>query len=544
MSDALLLPSAILVPDELRLDLGEIPTGMIPLHGKPVLRHIIAQYDDVDPYVACGERADLISAYLDREGLDWSLIDVGSPDSLGATIQHSIDQITNEHTFDDNGLYINFADTIVSPHRSGASDLVSYALKRNQIRWTSFEGDDRITSVTRKQNPKVNGDSRVFTGVFRLSQPAAYQDALTEALTHDTNEPDPFYQGLLRYLSDRQYELVEADRWIDVGHIDTYYEAKKEFLNVRDFNRLDTDSQTNVITKSSTDSEKIRSEYEWYTTLPANLEPFSPRVYEYDDDDARLQLEYVGYPSLRDLFLHSSHGLHVWNHIFESLFRMLETFSDHRTSNSTQTALRSMYIDKTRRRLAQVDTEGPLEPLFRNEVTINGTTYPGVPHIVDGLESDLEAAGLFSVDEFTVMHGDLCFSNILFDLRNGIIKLIDPRGEFGPHIIYGDPRYDLAKLRHSVAGNYDFIINDMFDIDVDQSDGRINFEVYRTAKQNDCQKLFESLLGQQYPEWKNDVRLIESLLFLSMVPLHDDKPQRQQYMLARGIKQFNQTISG
>ena len=30
-----------------------------------------------------------------------------------------------------------------------------------------------------------------------------------------------------------------------------------------------------------------------------------------------------------------------------------------------------------------------------------------------------------------IIHGDLCFSNILFDLPNQIVRLIDPRGRFG-----------------------------------------------------------------------------------------------------------------
>ena len=54
----------------------------------------------------------------------------------------------------------------------------------------------------------------------------------------------------------------------------------------------------------------------------------------------------------------------------------------------------------------------------------------------------------------SIMHGDFCLSNILYDLRSRICKLLDPRGSFGASGIYGDPRYDVAKLYHSVYGLY------------------------------------------------------------------------------------------
>lgn len=123
------------------------------------------------------------------------------------------------------------------------------------------------------------------------------------------------------------------------------------------------------------------------------------------------------------------------------------------------------------------------------------------------------------------------------------MKLIDPRGEFGSHVIYGDQRYDLAKLRHSVAGKYDFIINDMFDINVDAQASTIDYEVYRNNVHEEREQLFDSLLQQKYRGWFKHIRLIESLLFLSMVPLHSDNKRRQGYMLARGLELFNEVAN-
>lgn len=74
---------------------------------------------------------------------------------------------------------------------------------------------------------------------------------------------------------------------------------------------------------------------------------------------------------------------------------------------------------------------------------------------------------LFDITQFNIIHGDLCFANIMVDNTFSFIKVIDPRGKFGDFDIYGDYRYELAKLFHSVDGKYDFIIKDLFTIKYD-----------------------------------------------------------------------------
>ena len=87
-----------------------------------------------------------------------------------------------------------------------------------------------------------------------------------------------------------------------------------------------------------------------------------------------------------------------------------------------------------------------------------------------GLQVDVER--LAENVQGCVVHGDLCLSNILYDLRSRVCKLIDPRGSFGAAGIYGDPRYDVAKLYHSIYGLYDFITNDLFHVEIERQPRR------------------------------------------------------------------------
>ena len=545
--DILLIPSAILIPDELRLDLGPIPTGMIPLHGKPIIHHIIDQYDAVDPHIVCHARSEKIESYIQREELDWESIRIPETQSLGETILKSLEHLESAGKLIDKQVYIHFADTLVEPLAPDQKfNFVSYSVEHNPIRWTSFSTEDgRIESITRKGSPNVQGDQPVFTGVFGFTDPRAYRNSLSESVIHaDEHSPDPFYSGLHTYLRDRSHHLLEVDQWIDVGHLDTYHKAKKQFLNVREFNELSVNGDRNRIQKTSERGETLRSEYDWYQRLPEVAKPFAPKIYDYDQDKPMLELEYVGYPSLRDLYLHGSHGLHLWNSIYDSLFSMLETFASETTDSELDASLRDMYVEKTRRRLSNVDESGPLWPFFEETVSINGIERPGVDQILTDLEPTLRRYGLLDVEEFTVIHGDLCFSNVLYDIRSGVIKLIDPRGSFGPHVVYGDQRYDLAKLRHSVVGKYDFVINDLFDASIDERSGAVEYTVHTDDSHREREVLFDNLLRQNYPDWYDQVLLIESLLYLSMVPLHADDTRRQQYMLAYGIERFDECTNG
>ena len=53
-----------------------------------------------------------------------------------------------------------------------------------------------------------------------------------------------------------------------------------------------------------------------------------------------------------------------------------------------------------------------------------------------------------NIDKFNIIHGDNTFSNTIAD-ENSKIWFIDPRGVFGSTPIYGDRRYDYAKLYYS-----------------------------------------------------------------------------------------------
>jgi hypothetical protein len=305
-------------------------------------------------------------------------------------------------------------------------------------------------------------------------------------------------------------------------------------LQKRAFNDLSIDSVMGTVTKRSRYVEKFLDEINYLRLLPPELAVLFPRVISYSTDwqDPWLTLEYYGYPTLAEVFVFENVDPGIWEQVFVHLREiLLQGFMRHRRP-LTAGVLREMYLGKTRQRLENLDGPPELLALVRHSgaVTVNGREVPNVPALWDWLEREVER--LAENVEGSVVHGDLCLSNILYDLRSRVCKLVDPRGSFGTAGIYGDPRYDVAKLYHSIYGLYDFITNDLFHVAIDGA--RVNLEIRSRPQHEQIRQRFEKVFFGQFD--RREILLITGLLFASMPALHYDAPRRQIAMYARALE--------
>ena len=176
-----------------------------------------------------------------------------------------------------------------------------------------------------------------------------------------------------------------------------------------------------------------------------------------------------------------------------------------------------------------------LRKLFQNLIIIQDKEYLGVLSCLEKLKSSIEKICDNSKDFISVIHGDPAFSNILFSPRTQIFRFIDPRGNFDIDTIYGDTRYDIAKLRHCYHGRYDEVINDMFV--VEEKNHSISYSFFKNIDYS----IYDEVVSKDYDI--NDIELIEGLLFISMLPLHSDYPDRQKVFFAKGLECLNNQIN-
>jgi hypothetical protein len=543
------MPTAKLVSPELRSEFGAIPSAMIPLDSRPAMQYV------AEPYLIRGyqlvlgvdERADLVREYTDRHPqLAARLVQVEHSSTLGATVLSVLDALES----DPDSLVINFADTFVGDELDG-DDVICYREADEVYRWTTFHIDfgNKIARLSDKDVDNPYGQSQpVFVGVFAISDVQVFRRKLRDAVefTPDT-QTDPFYIALVDYfnaLPPDARKLQHVSDWRDFGHLDTYYQTKRAFcINQRFFNCVQIDDCRGIVRKSSTNAEKLLNEMKWYLELPKALRYMAPRVFDYSfaRDEPFMEMEYYSYPALNDIYLYGNLDLSVWRRVFEAIGNVVHQMHSHRFqpthSGQLEKAMRVMYENKTRSRLKPILEDRRFARFCDEYVYINGQRCMGVVQCLELLPRLAEAVDMYSLDYFTVIHGDLCLSNILYDRRNSFIRVIDPRGEFGDVGIFGDMRYDLAKLSHSLEGDYDFMLNGMLE------SGWYGREFRYAAQLDDRHRgvkhLFHKWFLSDFGEYYTQVKFIESLLFLSMVPLHADRFASQEAFLARGLETFN-----
>ena len=102
------------------------------------------------------------------------------------------------------------------------------------------------------------------------------------------------------------------------------------------------------------------------------------------------------------------------------------------------------------------------------------------------------------------------------------LKFIDPKGAISEEDLWTNPYYDVAKLSHSICGNYDFFNNALFDIKLCDD---FNYKLEIPFDNSKYVQIFKRKIEENGFSYLA-VRLYEASLFISMLPLHIDNPYK------------------
>ena len=546
--NVLLIPSAVLMPQEMRKSFGDLPTCLFPLGGEDMLTMLCRKYEKaVDRiYVVTYERHEWVERYIKMKKLPVQTICLDHLDNLGYTIEYGLDAVLREVP-EAEYVYINFADSFLEDELPSASqDFVYYAEQDMDESWTWFkEAQGRITEIFDKgdfQAGKVPDKDfqKLFVGVFGISDAKAFAAQLHQAVKDTTI--DSFYSALWAYSQAHRFDFLESLSWFDVGHNENYIKAKTK-VAARAFNSIKIDEERGILTKTSENKEKLIQEIRWYLRMPAPLQYLVPRIYDYslDFSSPYVSMEYYGYHTLHESLIYGDLCLGDWKNIFKKLLFILKDMQTFRVAGRHQeikAAVWDMYWEKTKQRLAKLQQQKEFADFFTQPILVNGETYPSINEILAVLPQYIRSLLVKdAADYFTIIHGDLCFTNILVEDSYNFMRIIDPRGKFGSFDIYGDSRYELAKIMHSLEGHYDYIIEDRFEVKAEGSS--IAYQLH--LGNSTALEAFQEVFADQMKDIRA-IRLIEATLFLSMIPLHNDYINRQYMMLATGVQLFQQVV--
>lgn len=307
----------------------------------------------------------------------------------------------------------------------------------------------------------------------------------------------------------------------------------------RAFNTLTIDATAGTITKRSKNIDKFVDEIRYISLIPQDISLFFPRVIESSTDasDPFITMEYYGYPTLAELYVRENLDVAAWYSIFSHLDSVLvNSFGSYRAEVSGED-VKEMYVGKLHKRLQSMRSMEYLRKIVDvDTVTLNGRRLDNLPVLWDSIESEVVKMSNNVVG--SLIHGDFCFSNILYDVDSHICRFIDPRGSFGSlsPSAAGDLRYDIAKLWHSVDGMYDFITADKFTLSVD-SDASVEMTIASGAKSLAISDVFSDVF---FSTWnRREIEIICGLMLCSIPALHYDHPKRQVAIYVRGLQLLN-----
>ncbi|WP_372880906.1 capsular biosynthesis protein [Psychromonas sp.] len=516
-----LIMSAAYVGKELESEFGKIPPSFLPLGNRRLFQHQVELAPEgVSVYLSIPESYEI--SLIDKRWLEnKSVTIIQSPDklSLGASLVASLNLA--DHCLD-LPMHILFGDTLFTELPSG-DDIIGISEVQDSYNWAVVTNDDArwLENSDNHLNPETNS---VVNGYFKFSQPR-------QLIRYITQTHWQFLDGLNRYHLGIGLAAIKTSSWLDFGHVNTYYRSKACFTTQRAFNELVITDKW--IEKSSCKDQKIRAEANWFEHLPARLRGYTPQFLggsEHKNSFA-YRLEYLHHTALNELFVFADLPTIIWKKILSHCLEFIkDCMKFSAPSNQPVNELNTLFGDKTKQRLE--------EYCLQNKLTLDKKWIfnDASPASLNDL---LTSSALHLPKErqnASVLHGDFCFSNILYDFRAGRIKSIDPRGITinNELTIYGDTRYDLAKLSHSVLGLYDWIIAGYFDVEIKNE--KITFELSGVRQHKATQQFFIELLESQFSLTALNVYAMQIQLFLSMLPLHSDDLKRQQALFANAFR--------
>ncbi len=522
-----------------KIDYTRLPFGMhqsnstIPVNGKPVISWILddlIKKDITEIYIVIRKENHRLKQLLEKhysKRLTLKIVELDNPPSILSSLQAGINAITEPNDC----LQVILGDTLIYDSFDGLGDSLLVSEVTNSENWCITKTDKEGNLVGFIDKQKLDCDSHIaLCGYYCFSNLTELNNAVDKSIKGGANE---LSDTLLNYHQVIPLKLKTVETWFDFGHLETFIQSKKSLLRPRHFNQLTIHPLLNTITKVSEKSDKLEDELNWYKLLPESLKILTPRVIEETQSQNKISItqEFYGYPSLSELFIYGDLNISVWESIIDYLFKIHNLFSAY-TKQIDVALSKEMYLTKTNERVEQLLKQNTYwEELWNQEnIVINGRVYPNINALLEKIKQPLE--NLTQTNTFSIIHGDYCLSNILYDLNNQIVKLIDPRGSFGEKGIYGDARYDIAKLRHSVVGLYDYIVGDLFQIESNKN--TFTYDLFEDEKNSQLARYFDTcVINNGYN--LQEIKLIEGLLFLSMIPYHADYFERQQMMYIKSI---------
>ncbi len=450
---------------------------------------------------------------------------VRTPDglSLGAALLYALGRLG----FCDRPLRILHGDTLLTGLDLALEDVTAAAIRGDSYRWAGVRlTTEQLIETIIAPDLTNHGESDLrLCGYFSFGNAARFAERLAVA-------SGDFFAALNSHVSAVGLTAITPKLWLDFGHVKTFFQSRRIVTTERAFNSLQI-TDLYVRKRSESAAPKLKAEARWLREVPAAIAPFCARVMDEGEDSKSYfyDSEYEYMPTLAELYVFGRNSPNSWTRILNACASFVEASVRSNGNAKADGLFTRLVLGKTSERLNDFAISAKLDLDLPN--ILNGEPAPSLRRCLADIEIALDECG----DAPSVMHGDFCFSNILYNFRTDRIRLIDPRAltERGEFSLYGDLRYDLAKLMHSLCGRYDLIMTGQY------AGGRTGPNTFELAFPEDPLRIKIESIGKTLTMGgvslgSKVVWAAMTSLFLSMPPLHSDRPERQAAFIANALR--------
>ena len=249
---------------------------------------------------------------------------------------------------------------------------------------------------------------------------------------------------LVRWMSEQglDFKTLGLAGTREFGLLEEYLKLPQ--AKCRPFNKITVDGDILIKEPIDSQGQKLaKREAAWYEKAKLLNIPELPKIFETNP----LKMEFVMGRNIYDC----DFDYETKKSILKSLISALKALHESDKVAADSFSIEEAYFNKTMDRLATIQD---MIPFARDkEIIVNGRRCRNIYYHKRELQKKIDKLKA-NCDKFAFIHGDCTFSNLMVREDNSPV-LIDPRGYFGFSELYGDVRYDWAKLYYSVVGNYD-----------------------------------------------------------------------------------------
>lgn len=319
------------------------------------------------------------------------------------------------------------------------------------------------------------------------------------------------------------YTEIIAEGLVDLSIVSNFRTFITSGFEARFFNSLSGDEYT--LSKKSENITKLKAEYCYYELLPDEMKQWFVRPFGYSESGSCASYKMQRY-HMTDLAIRYVHGAisdDEFSDILSKLFYFINIRQKQEVSaKEYEEEAKRLYIDKVHDRIEKLKSLKEYEVIA--SYIKSGTDYENIDEVFIKYKTLYEKIRTEIKFDFckAISHGDMCFSNILYSRDVSLLLFIDPKGAQTKQELFMDPYYDLAKLSHSICGHYDYFNSDLYEIGINEN---LKTKINVFADNRSKVEIFKKFLSQNGIDFRL-VRLYEASLFLSMLPLHMDRPKK------------------